>query len=171
MIELSSDAPPSPGAVSTTTHTISDVVVVGSGGGGSSMDSIGVDGVQRGGIKIVSLNCWGLPDRFTYPTQPGVERTGVLPPNRVERMRNIAARVGEWDIVTFQELWVPWDRPVIIEAAREQGLVHSHYWRSNLVGSGLLIVSRYPIIDTDFYKYRLCGKPQRHRHGSFAPTH
>jgi sphingomyelin phosphodiesterase 2 len=61
---------------------------------------------------------------------------------------------------------MPQDQWYLRDEARKVGLVHCHYWRSNLIGSGQMLLSRYPIVATDFYKYTLCGKPQRTNHGT-----
>jgi hypothetical protein len=82
-------------------------------------------------------------------------------------MQRIAQRLYDWDVVTLQEMWIESDRQLVIESAASIGLVHHHYFRSNnFGGSGLLVLSRYAVIETDFFYYRLCGKPQRLHHGT-----
>jgi hypothetical protein len=106
-------------------------------------------------------------------------------------MERIAGRLGDFDVVCLQEVWVRTDRTLLVEAAAAAGLPH---WRSFVsgrrlssvslllgldecvgdgskksgfgIGSGLLILSRYPIIRSTFRLFRLCGKVQRfYQHG------
>ena len=64
------------------------------------------------------------------------------------------------DVVGLQEVFYEKDRRLIARAAAEGGLVHSHYFQSGLVGSGLFILSRYPIDETSFLRFQLNGRPQ-----------
>src|SRR5690606_3187198 len=44
---------------------------------------------------------------------------------------------------------------------------HFHYFPSALVGSGLLTMSKYPITDAHFHKFRMQGKPEDILHGDY----
>jgi sphingomyelin phosphodiesterase 2 len=48
----------------------------------------------------------------------------------------------------------------LVRAAAEAGLSHSHYFQSGIMGSGLLTLSRYPIVASSFLRFRLNGRPQ-----------
>jgi endonuclease/exonuclease/phosphatase family metal-dependent hydrolase len=72
-------------------------------------------------------------------------------------MRAIARGIGEMDL---QEVFYAKDRNLLVEAAARAGLTYSHYFQSGLMGSGLLTLSRYPIVEQSFYRFRLNGRPQ-----------
>ncbi|MFA6240318.1 MAG: endonuclease/exonuclease/phosphatase family protein [Candidatus Hydrogenedentales bacterium] len=105
-------------------------------------------------LKIVTFNIWDL-----Y----------ALSTRRAERMALIGeALVGfNPDIVGFQESWVKSDRAMVTKRLEEIGLVHLHYFRSGLVGSGLLVASRYPIAEAYFHRYTQGGIPYRVDHGDW----
>jgi len=51
---------------------------------------------------------------------------------------------------------------------RENGLLHCHVFSSGLIGSsGLQIISRYPIKEVFFHRYRVNGKIYRFDHGDY----
>ncbi|MCP4643730.1 MAG: hypothetical protein GY851_25010 [bacterium] len=105
-------------------------------------------------LKVVTYNLWDLYLHSDH---------------RAERMPAIGEAVAALspDIVGFQETWIASDRATVLAALDPIGLVHHHYFRSGLVGSGLLIVSRYPIVETHFWRYTLGGKPLRVDHGDW----
>jgi endonuclease/exonuclease/phosphatase family metal-dependent hydrolase len=63
------------------------------------------------------------------------------------------------DVVGLQEVFTQKDRQVIDQGAERAGLVHTHYFSSGVMGSGLLTLSRYPIEDVGFLRFRLNGRP------------
>ena len=140
-------------------------------------------------LRVVSLNIWGLPDLLNRA--PGkINRFGYGKVARSERLRRIISRLDEFDVICFQEVWVRSDRKKLIAAASECGLTHWRYFHSGRslsflsrlfgwdedfgdgklfsglgIGSGMLIVSRYPISRSEYRSFSLCGKPQRFHHG------
>ncbi len=98
-------------------------------------------------IRVLSLNTWGVP---------------VISRDRAARMRAIGRALGEIDadVVGLQEVFYVKDRRLLVEAARQAGLTYSHYFHSGVMGSGLLTLSRYPIVETDFLRFKLNGRPQ-----------
>jgi sphingomyelin phosphodiesterase 2 len=98
-------------------------------------------------IRVLSLNTWGVP---------------VISRDRAARMRAIGRALGEVnaDVVGLQEAFYAKDRRLLVEAARQAGLIYSHYFHSGLMGSGLLTFSRYPIVETGFLRFKLNGRPQ-----------
>jgi len=64
------------------------------------------------------------------------------------------------DVAGLQEVFWEGDRRLIALAAAEGGLAFSHYFQSGLMGSGLFILSRYPIDEASFLRFRLNGRPQ-----------
>lgn len=105
-------------------------------------------------LRLVTWNIWGL--RF-------------ISPKRVERVVVIAKETAALnpDIVCFQEAFVSADREVLIEALRPLGLHHHQYFSCGLVGSGLLIVSRFPIHSTGFIRFKENGRPEALHHGDW----
>ena len=76
--------------------------------------------------------------------------------NRSERMRAIANQLCELDpdLVGFQEAFIKKDRKILIERLREGSrLAYHQYYPSGVVGSGLLILSAYPIVGHGFFKF------------------
>ena len=71
------------------------------------------------------------------------------------------------DIFGMQEVWVEADRRRIASRAAEAGLRYSHYFRSGMVGSGLMIVSRFPILETNFRQFTLTSRPERFWEGDY----
>ncbi|MDP2434659.1 MAG: endonuclease/exonuclease/phosphatase family protein [archaeon] len=125
-------------------------------------------------LNVVSFNIWGLPDVITSrsgsaPSQPLVGRR--------ERMRAIGSHVvgenesGEEgrrvDVIGFQEAWKAEDRLAIRQLCKRAGLSHAHYFDKGAVGSGLLVVSRFPVRLAEYLPYSLNGKPQRLGHGDW----
>ena len=64
------------------------------------------------------------------------------------------------DIVGLQELYSEDDRRLVMEGAASGGLVHTRYFPSGAIGSGLLMLSRFPIQEASFLRFRLNGRPQ-----------
>ncbi|MCK5805937.1 MAG: endonuclease/exonuclease/phosphatase family protein, partial [Lentisphaeria bacterium] len=105
-------------------------------------------------LRVVTMNVWGLKH---------------LSSHRAERMPAIGARLAELnpDLIGFQEAFVKADRDALLIPLRKAGLEHHRYFPSGLVGSGLLVVSRYPIEEAFFFRYSAGGKPHRVDHGDW----
>lgn len=112
-----------------------------------------------GRFRVLSFNVWGLPHT----------------PHFAARMGALQAFVAscEFDVVALQELWLWQDRDEVIAAARRGGrLVHSYYFRHgvgvpgwpNQCGSGLLVLSRHPVVDAAFLRFSVNGLPYRFDH-------
>jgi sphingomyelin phosphodiesterase 2 len=114
-------------------------------------------------LRVLSLNIWGLPDILgawlhTYPHK-------VAP--REERVQRIAEAFQHYDVIALQEVWLPADRQSLVQIAASFGIRYSHYFRAGMVGSGLFVLSRFPISSPRFYCYTINGKPQRLHHGDW----
>lgn len=59
----------------------------------------------------------------------------------------------QMDVVLFQEVWVDSDAALLSQAASEAGLVYSTHFKSGTFGSGLLTLSRHPIVASGFHRY------------------
>lgn len=77
-------------------------------------------------------------------------------------MRAIGRAIAEMDVdvVGLQEVFYAKDRQLLVEAAARAGLTYSHYFHSGVMGSGLLTLSRYPIVQSSFKRFKLNGRPQ-----------
>lgn len=97
-------------------------------------------------LEIVSLNCWGL----LYISQL-----------TTERITHIAETLAQsnCDIVCLQEVWQErhWK---ILKSRLEATLPYAKFYYSGMFGSGLAILSRFPISQTDMRPYTLNGRPQ-----------
>jgi endonuclease/exonuclease/phosphatase family metal-dependent hydrolase len=91
-------------------------------------------------LRVVTWNVWGLL---------------WMTPRREERLDILAREAAALkpDIIGFQEAFVEEDRAKLIAALRDVGLEHSRYFPSGLVGSGLLLVSRFSIESDGFIRY------------------
>lgn len=73
---------------------------------------------------------------------------------------------GHYDIVSLQEIWSRRDFEMISEKVHDV-LPHSHYFYSGVIGSGVCVLSRYPIIDAFTYRYSLNGYMYNITHGDW----
>jgi sphingomyelin phosphodiesterase 2 len=103
-------------------------------------------------LRAVTLNVWGL----SYAT------------DRDERIHAVSAKLsnGDYDLVGLQEVWVRDDLEILKHGAYAGGLTHYHYFPSGVIGSGLVVFCRYPIIDARFLRYRLAARKHRLWHGA-----
>lgn len=104
-------------------------------------------------LNVLTLNSWGIPYTADYPL-------------RAQALAATLAR-SDYDIVCLQEVWTRSGMHLLTRAARSGGLVHAQHFPSGVMGSGLLTLSRYPIIDADFYRYRLGGTVETIWHGDY----
>ncbi|CAO0801744.1 unnamed protein product [Mucor circinelloides] len=104
-------------------------------------------------LNVLSFNCWGL---------------AVVAKHREFRLKAIAKALQQenCDIITLQEVWVSKDFEFIQEAVK-QTLPYTKYFYSGALGSGLAILSRFPIISTAYHRYALNGKPLKFLHGDY----
>ncbi|XP_011331930.1 putative neutral sphingomyelinase isoform X2 [Ooceraea biroi] len=104
-------------------------------------------------ISILTLNCWGIP----YVSR-----------NRNPRMAAIADKCAsrEYDVICLQEVWSVNDFKAIRAKAQEV-LPYSHYFYSGVVGSGICVLSRYPICDVMFHRWPLNGYVHKIHHGDW----
>lgn len=104
-------------------------------------------------ISALTLNCWGIP----YVSR-----------NRKARMAAITEKFSKdsYDIICLQEVWSVDDFKMIKSKTQEQ-LPYSHYFYSGVVGSGICILTRFPIKDVMFYKWPLNGYVHKIHHGDW----
>lgn len=104
-------------------------------------------------IHILTLNCWGIP---------------YVSKNRRARMEAIAEKLvtENYDIICLQEVWSIDDFKMMKAKTQEQ-LPYSHYFYSGVLGSGVCILSRFPIQDVMFHKWPLNGYVHKIHHGDW----
>ncbi|KAK0183466.1 hypothetical protein PV327_001504 [Microctonus hyperodae] len=104
-------------------------------------------------LKVITLNCWGIP---------------YVSKNRSQRMYAIAEELSssDFDVVCLQEVWSTDDFTYIKKTCQEN-LPHSHYFHSGVLGSGLCLLSKYPIQDVMFHKWSLNGYVHKIHHGDW----
>lgn len=104
-------------------------------------------------MRILTLNIWGVP----------------WAKHRSERIQMIANEIQKNlkpDILCFQEVYMPGDRRKLIELLKAD-FPHYHFFASGMIGSGLLTLSRFPIVDAAFHRFRMGGKPLDFAHGDY----
>ncbi|NXK65036.1 NSMA phosphodiesterase, partial [Sylvietta virens] len=96
-------------------------------------------------LRIFDLNCWAV--RY-------------LSRRRQERVRLIGDTLCQegFDLVLLQEVWSEQDYNDL-KVKLAGCYPFSHYFRSGVIGSGLCVFSRFPILDTLLYQYSLNGYP------------
>jgi len=105
-------------------------------------------------FKVATFNVWGIP---------------FISPYRKERVQAIRKELAELDpdFVGFQECWLKKDREQLVRQLNETRLRYNSYYRSGFGGSGLFILSAFPILDTQFWRYTKNGKWYKPWHGDW----
>ena len=98
-------------------------------------------------LRVISLNCWGLKFISKY---------------RHERLTEIGRRLASASpppsIVGLQECWTQEDYLAIRDLTKDI-LPHGKFYYSGIFGSGLAILSKWPIEESSMYRYPLNGRP------------
>ncbi|QIW99625.1 hypothetical protein AMS68_005143 [Peltaster fructicola] len=98
-------------------------------------------------IRVVSLNCWGLKFISSH-------RRARL----AEIGRQLACATPPPQIVGLQECWTQEDY-LTIRKLTTCILPHGKFYHSGFFGSGLVILSAWPIEESNMYPYPLNGRP------------
>ncbi len=107
-------------------------------------------------LRVATLNAWALPAPIGHQVSGRIEQLGAaLPPLHL-------------DVVALQEVWRGDARRLLVEAGRRSGLRYHWHRPRALSGSGLLVLSRWPILDAAFEGYLLGGPPHLTRLDYFA---
>ncbi|XP_053662932.1 putative neutral sphingomyelinase [Anopheles marshallii] len=104
-------------------------------------------------LSILTLNIWGIP----YVSKDREVR--------VKAIGDVLAS-GNYDIVSLQEVWSDSDYQYLRQRV-ENVLPFCHYFYSGVVGSGLAILSRYPIVSAFFHAWSVNGYIHRIQHGDW----
>lgn len=103
-------------------------------------------------MRVLTLNTWGAP----YARQRKARFLAMS-----EQFKALSP-----DIILLQEVYLPTSKRLLLEQLSTHYPYH-HDFASSLLGSGLLTLSRYPIVDAAFHRFRLGGKAERLQHGDF----
>ncbi|KAF9583080.1 phospholipase C type enzyme [Lunasporangiospora selenospora] len=97
-------------------------------------------------LSVLTLNCWGL-----YCSK-----------YREARFATIGAHLSDpthhYDLVGLQEVWRDEDYQRLCNMTKGT-LPYSRHWASGIDGSGLVILSKYPILETSIRRFQLNGDP------------
>ncbi|XP_065083629.1 putative neutral sphingomyelinase [Ochlerotatus camptorhynchus] len=104
-------------------------------------------------LSILTLNIWGIPH---------VSKDRAI---RVEAIGDVLAS-GNYDIVSLQEVWSDSDYQYLKKRV-EGVLPFAHYFYSGVVGSGLTLLSKYPIVSAFFHAWSVNGYVHRIQHGDW----
>ncbi|KAI5917472.1 DNase I-like protein [Camillea tinctor] len=106
-------------------------------------------------VNILTLNCWGIP--YICPERP----------NRLAEIgRHITKAYPMPHIVGLQECFSRHDFKRIHQETRSV-LPYAKLYYSAPFGAGLAILSRWPIVETSFFRYPLNGSPTAFTHGDW----
>jgi endonuclease/exonuclease/phosphatase family metal-dependent hydrolase len=97
---------------------------------------------DKDGLSVLSYNVWGV-----FAGQ-----------DVMERMALIADRIADYDVICMQEQFNESDAAMLQRAG---GHPHIHRSVTAVVGSGLTILSRFPILSTTFIPFKTGGKVER----------
>ncbi len=104
-------------------------------------------------LNILTLNTWGVPN------------------SKDKDIR--AAALADYlstchhHIIALQEMWTPAAIDTVREGAIKGGLEHIHHFPSGIIGSGLMLLSRFPVEEIGFRRFRLAGAPEPLWQGDF----
>lgn len=104
-------------------------------------------------LSVLTLNIWGIP----YVSKDRAVR--------VEAIGDVLAS-GNYDIVSLQEVWSDSDYQYLKKRV-EGVLPFAHYFYSGVVGSGLALLSKYPIVSALFHAWSVNGYVHRIQHGDW----
>lgn len=111
------------------------------------MDSTRQTSELPSSLRILSLNCWGLK---------------FISKHRHERLSEIGTHIARAsptpEIVGLQECWTQQDYLAIRERTKHILPYGKFYW-SGIFGGGLAILSKWPIEESNMYRYPLNGRP------------
>ncbi len=105
-------------------------------------------------LRVGSFNVWALPGLFSDDVP--------------ERMRAIAAGLPQLDVdvLALQEVWLPSARETLVAGGRRAGFTHP-WWPASMPGGGLLVLSRVPLTDARFERFRFRGDLERLDKGEY----
>ncbi|GAA6062719.1 hypothetical protein JCM10212_002270 [Sporobolomyces blumeae] len=125
-------------------------------------------------LRVLTLNCWRVSPQTSLHAQSGLtpfichSSDGSAPPTTTTTTTSTHSRRSNgYDVVALQEIWVRDDFHLVAQRAKQAGLNHSKFFYSGAIGSGLAILSRYPIESSWICPYPLNGFPLHFIQGDF----
>ncbi|UZJ52516.1 hypothetical protein CBS101457_001836 [Exobasidium rhododendri] len=117
-------------------------------------DPTALSSQRRNHLRILTLNVWGL---------------AFISKAKEIRIPAIATRLAasNYDVVALQEIWCESTDWKILRNRCSVHFPYSKFFYSGSFGSGLAILSRYPIISTQTKPYSLNGHPVMVHHGDW----
>ncbi|KAF9083468.1 phospholipase C type enzyme [Mortierella sp. AD031] len=107
-------------------------------------------------LSVLTLNCWGLK----YIAKDRQDRLAAIG-------RYLADPARGYDIVGLQEVWVEDDYLQVKELVKDV-LPYTKKWHSGALGSsGLVVLSKFPIVATTHRRFALNGDPFKFFHGDW----
>ena len=111
-------------------------------------------------LRVFSYNTWGLP----------------IAPLCSQRVLHLSTLFHRYDVVALQEMSTNRDVHALVSAARAHGLTYSHQFRqgvgfpvwNGVTAPGILVLSRFPIVDVALHRYRVNGLLQRFDHSDWV---
>ncbi|XP_068142809.1 putative neutral sphingomyelinase [Drosophila tropicalis] len=104
-------------------------------------------------LNILTLNIWGIP---YVSSDRGL---------RIEAICKELSR-GKYDIVSLQEVWSQLDSEQL-QKGTASTLPYAHHFHSGVMGAGLLVLSKYPILGTLFHAWSVNGYFHRIQHADW----
>ncbi|XP_058818342.1 putative neutral sphingomyelinase isoform X2 [Topomyia yanbarensis] len=104
-------------------------------------------------LSILTLNIWGIP----YISKDRKVRVNAI---------GDVLSSGNYDVVSLQEVWSDGDYQYLKNRV-EGVLPFAHYFYSGVVGSGLAVFSKYPIVSAFFHAWSVNGYVHRIQHGDW----
>jgi sphingomyelin phosphodiesterase 2 len=104
-------------------------------------------------LSILTLNVWGIP---------------FISKDKDTRIKNIAQFLSksDYDLVSLQELWSDNDYEYL-KSVLKLAFPYFHYFHSGVVGSGLAIFSRWPVISVFYHAWSVNGYIHRIQHSDW----
>ncbi|ORC86426.1 putative eukaryotic translation initiation factor 3 subunit [Trypanosoma theileri] len=104
-------------------------------------------------ITVLTYNLWGI---FNSK-------------HRKERMAHFATKVAQYDVILLQELFSLSDYELIMQSLPEEIRATRYIKRfpTAFYGSGVAVISRFPISSAIFFTFPLQGFPERVLHGDY----
>ncbi len=106
-------------------------------------------------LRVLTLNVWALPVGLARHTRGRLEAIARSLPGL------------DADLVALQEVWTARARAKLAQAGERAGLAHSWHLARSFGGSGLMLLSRWPILRPRFTAFEARGWPERIWHADW----
>lgn len=103
--------------------------------------------------RFLTFNAWALPATR----------------RKDERLHALARALPPFgaDVIALQEMWMEEDRDVLMGRLDGTSLRYAHSFPAGVAGSGMMLLSPHPIIETGFYRFRLTSHPLRENQNEY----